>query len=84
MPSPDQIIETYLKNEIEYINTLKYVFANVYTPLHTALGTRSELLSPADLDGIFAQLSPIMEIACDFLANLRRRFPLRSQRNQPN
>jgi hypothetical protein len=72
MPTPDQIIDTYLKNEIEYVNTLKFVFANVYSPLHTASGTRSELIPPADLDGIFAQLSPIMEIASDFLATLRR------------
>lgn len=72
MPTPDQIIDTYLKNEIEYVNTLKFVFANVYSPLHNSSGTRSELIPPADLDGIFAQLSPIMEIASDFLATLRR------------
>ena len=72
MPTPDQIIEGYLKTEIEYINTIKYVFANVYTPLHAAMGTRSELLPAADLDSIFAQLSSIMEIASDFLASLRR------------
>ncbi len=74
MPTPDQVIDTYLKSEIEYINTLKFVFANVYNPLHIALGTRSELVSSANLDSIFAQLTPIMEVASDFLSTLRR-FP---------
>ena len=72
MPTPDETIDTYIKSELDYLHTLKYVFANVYTPLHTAIGTRSELVSSADLDSIFAQLTPIMEIASDFMALLRR------------
>ena len=75
MPTADQVVDAYLKSEIEYINTLKFVFANVYTPLHIASGTRSELVSSVNLDSMFAQLTPIMEVASDFLSTLRRFFP---------